>query len=263
MPRRKAPTTAPAAVTKTPPSKAHKRQVSSSAVSAATATPGSRQSKRIKASTENSPIVNSKNVTPKKSKYFEGPSSDEDEDEDEDKDKDDDDTAAASEDETSGYEDENASASHASSALPSTTSSSSSVEDASDSSNLRRKRTKKKAAPQQAKKRDNNNNAKNAATTAAAGSAPEKGKELWRQGVKTGLGPGKEVFIERPKPRGDGGVKYVPDRIHPNTMAFLADLMANNEREWLKCECGLGPLSFHGFFLEGEVAVLVAGLGRL
>ena len=59
-------------------------------------------------------------------------------------------------------------------------------------------------------------------------------KDLWRPGVKAGLGPGKQVFIEKPKPRGDGGVKYVLDRIHPNTMAFLADLKKNNDREWLK-----------------------------
>lgn len=57
---------------------------------------------------------------------------------------------------------------------------------------------------------------------------------MWREGVKTGLGPGKQVFIEKPKPRGDGGIKYVGDRIHPNTMLFLADLKANNDREWLK-----------------------------
>jgi Conserved hypothetical protein (DUF2461) len=62
----------------------------------------------------------------------------------------------------------------------------------------------------------------------------EGGKALWREGVKTGLGPGKQVFIEKPKPRGDGGIKHVPDRIHPNTMAFLSDLKKNNDREWLK-----------------------------
>jgi len=256
MPRRKAPTAAPATGTKTPPSKAHKRQLSSSAVPTATATPGSRQSKRIKASTEHTPPGNSKNVTRKKSKYFDGPTSDEGEDED----KDDDDPAAAEEDEASGYEEDNASASHASSALPSA--SPSSIEEASDSSSdpRRKKNKNKKQPPQQANKR--HNNAKNASTTVpsttAAGSASEKGKELWRQGVKTGLGPGKEVFIERPKPRGDGGVKYVPERIHPNTMAFLADLKANNEREWLKSECGLGP--FFPFLLVGVWVFLLLEL---
>ena len=62
----------------------------------------------------------------------------------------------------------------------------------------------------------------------------QTGRELWRQGVKAGLGPGKQVFIEKPKPRSDGGVKYIPHRIHPNTMLFLADLKKNNDREWLK-----------------------------
>jgi hypothetical protein len=62
----------------------------------------------------------------------------------------------------------------------------------------------------------------------------ENGKELWRHGVRTGLGPGKQIFIEKPKPRGDGGIKYVPGKIHPNTMEFLKDLKKNNDREWLK-----------------------------
>ena len=52
--------------------------------------------------------------------------------------------------------------------------------------------------------------------------------------MKTGLGPGKQVIIERPKPRGDGGIQYVPEKVHPNTMAFLKDLKHNNDREWLK-----------------------------
>lgn len=59
-------------------------------------------------------------------------------------------------------------------------------------------------------------------------------KDLWREGVKTGLGPGKEVFIEKPKPRDPGGVPYRDDTLHPNTKLFLEDLAENNEREWLK-----------------------------
>jgi hypothetical protein len=74
---------------------------------------------------------------------------------------------------------------------------------------------------------------------------PNKNKDLWREGVKTGLGPGKAVFIERPKPRGDGGVKYVDDRIHPNTMTFLEELKENNDREWMKREWkSLMPIFF-------------------
>lgn len=66
-----------------------------------------------------------------------------------------------------------------------------------------------------------------------------RGKELWREGVKTGLGPGKEVFIKKPKARDLGGVDYQDDTIHPNTMLFLKDLKKNNERQWLK---GIEPI---------------------
>lgn len=59
-------------------------------------------------------------------------------------------------------------------------------------------------------------------------------QDLWREGVKTGLGPGKAVYIEKPKARGDGGIPYVPARLHPNTMEFLMDLKKNNDRVWLK-----------------------------
>ena len=61
-----------------------------------------------------------------------------------------------------------------------------------------------------------------------------QGKELWREGVRTGLGPGKEVFIKKPKARDTGGIPYRDPMIHPNTMHFLRDLKENNEREWLK-----------------------------
>lgn len=59
-------------------------------------------------------------------------------------------------------------------------------------------------------------------------------KELWREGVKTGLGPGKAVFIQKPKARGDGGIRYAPNKVHPNTLEFLKDLKKNNDRMWLK-----------------------------
>lgn len=38
------------------------------------------------------------------------------------------------------------------------------------------------------------------------------------------------------KMRGTGGVDYEDDRLHPNTLLFLADLKANNKRSWLKCK---------------------------
>ena len=61
-----------------------------------------------------------------------------------------------------------------------------------------------------------------------------KGKELWREGVRTGLGPGKEVFIPKPKARDPGNVPYQNDTLHPNTRLFLLDLAKHNEREWFK-----------------------------
>ncbi|KAL2007535.1 hypothetical protein VTN00DRAFT_8973 [Thermoascus crustaceus] len=63
-----------------------------------------------------------------------------------------------------------------------------------------------------------------------------KGKELWREGVRTGLGPGKEIYIKIPhrKARDPGDTPYQDHTIHPNTMLFLQDLKENNEREWLK-----------------------------
>lgn len=60
------------------------------------------------------------------------------------------------------------------------------------------------------------------------------GKELWREGVKTGLGPGKEVFIKKPKARDPGAVAYKDNVLHPNTILFLQDLAKNNDRQWLK-----------------------------
>ncbi|PWY83499.1 hypothetical protein BO70DRAFT_290842 [Aspergillus heteromorphus CBS 117.55] len=70
--------------------------------------------------------------------------------------------------------------------------------------------------------------------TKASTTASASGKELWREGVTTGLGPGKEVFIKKPKARDPGAVAYQDDTLHPNTMLFLQDLAANNDREWLK-----------------------------
>ncbi|GFF56204.1 hypothetical protein IFM61606_05341 [Aspergillus udagawae] len=61
-----------------------------------------------------------------------------------------------------------------------------------------------------------------------------KDKELWREGVSTGLGPGKEVFIKKPKARDPGDIPYQDHTLHPNTMLFLQDLAKHNDRQWLK-----------------------------
>lgn len=63
---------------------------------------------------------------------------------------------------------------------------------------------------------------------------PAKGKELWREGVRTGLSPGKEVFFSKPKARDPGDVPYEDETLHPNTRLFLLDLAENNDREWFK-----------------------------
>ncbi|KAJ6027861.1 hypothetical protein N7460_012678 [Penicillium canescens] len=61
-----------------------------------------------------------------------------------------------------------------------------------------------------------------------------KGQELWREGVRAGLGPGKEVIIAKPKARDAGNTPYKDETLHPNTKLFLIDLAENNEREWMK-----------------------------
>ncbi|KAF2083205.1 hypothetical protein K490DRAFT_52251 [Saccharata proteae CBS 121410] len=60
------------------------------------------------------------------------------------------------------------------------------------------------------------------------------GKELWRAGAETGLDPGTQIIIKKPKPRAAGKTPYTDDTIHPNTFLFLQDLAKNNDREWLK-----------------------------
>jgi hypothetical protein len=47
--------------------------------------------------------------------------------------------------------------------------------------------------------------------------------------------PPKVTIIPLPKAREAGGVPYEDGRIHENTMLFLKDLKANNNREWMRC----------------------------
>lgn len=69
---------------------------------------------------------------------------------------------------------------------------------------------------------------------AASPAIRTKGNELWRPGVKAGLGPGNQVVIKKPQARPAGKTPYEDETIHPNTFLFLKDLKANNERQWLK-----------------------------
>lgn len=165
-------------------------------------TPAStRQSKRIKSS----PITSSK-TTPKKSPYFEHSDSSDPESESE----------IAKE--TSGYEDEDESASLVSSPPESD------VEEESDdyASDDDAPRKRKKGRP--AKTNGNG----------VVTSAGKKGQELWRPGAKIDAAPGEAVFIKLPKARDAGKTPYKDNTIHPNTLLFLKDLRANNDREWLK-----------------------------
>ena len=153
-------------------------------------------------------------TTPKKSQYF----SNTDESSSE--------VESDFEREESGYEDEDASAS-AISSPPENASESESPEPSSDDSAPKKKR---KRGPSASKA-----NRKVAVKTNGDGVVVgSKGQELWRPGVKSKLAPGEAVFVPLPKARGDGGIKYEEGKVHPNTMLFLGDLRANNDREWLK-----------------------------
>ncbi|TKA65667.1 hypothetical protein B0A49_04984, partial [Cryomyces minteri] len=119
---------------------------------------------------------------------------------------------AAIEDEASGYEDEDTSA------VPSP--SKSETDDDPEYSSEEQVKPKRSAKPKDRK--------------AAALPKTTKDSDLWRTGVKSGMGPGTQVIFKRPKARPAGSTPYTADTVHPNTMLFLKDLRANNDREWLK-----------------------------
>ena len=68
-----------------------------------------------------------------------------------------------------------------------------------------------------------------------------KEEELWKPGAN--LEPGMQNIIKKPKARDAGATPYTDETIHPNTMLFLKDLGANNDRQWLKCK--YFPCIFH------------------
>jgi hypothetical protein len=186
----------PVALSKSTPvtAKSHKRQLSASTP---TATPGNRSSKRIKESTEKERSVGK--ATPTKSKYFQESDSESDNDD-----------PAIDDDEESGYGDEDVSEEDddGSDEVES--------EDEYDSEGSAKPRRRKPA------KGVRTNAGVVKGVQSAVNAVLEKGSELWREGVRTGLGPGKQVVIAKPKARTDGGIAYVPGKIHPNTMAFVS-----------------------------------------
>jgi hypothetical protein len=72
------------------------------------------------------------------------------------------------------------------------------------------------------------------AKSAAKNSKHADEKELWKPGAK--LAPGTQLIIKKPKARDAGDTPYTDHTLHPNTMLFLNDLKANNDRQWLKCK---------------------------
>ena len=150
-------------------------------------------------------------ITPTKSRYFEHDTDEESES----------DISGG----TSAYEDEDRSAV----STPPDSESEAAVDDDEDSFSEHEAKAKRRGSQ---KKRAT---AATAATSAARLKVTD-GQEMWRPGVTTGLGPGKQVVIKLPKPRAAGSTPYRPDTIHPNTLLFLKDLAKNNDREWLKCE---------------------------
>ena len=124
--------------------------------------------------------------------------------------------ASEAENETSGYEDEDKSASEMSSPPESEEEQDEAGEVTSEDDRPRKRKAGRKS--------------KGSATSVKI----TKGKELWRPGVKADVAPGEEVIIKLPKARQPGKTPYQDDKIHPNTMLFLKDLKENNDREWLK-----------------------------
>ena len=93
--------------------------------------------------------------------------------------------------------------------------------------------------------------AKASSTPKTSAAIRMKENDLLRPGVKAGLGPGTEVVIKKPKARSAGKIPYRDETIHPNTLLFLEDLKANNDRQWLKSKCDLS------FSYPGMVPTLV------
>lgn len=185
--------------TATPASTSSRKRLSTT-----TSTP-TRQSKRVKTSDHTSTAK----ATPKKSQHFHHDDEDKGEEEEEQFSE----PESVISKEESGYEDEDESA------VPSPSESEDEEDYYSDSEDVKpKKRARSKAQGNHG--------------TMTPKSA--NGKELWRQGVKAGLGPGNQVVIKKPKAREAGNTPYKEDTIHPNTLLFLKDLKKNNDREWLK-----------------------------
>jgi hypothetical protein len=155
-------------------------------------------------------------TTPVKSQHFNHGSSEEEEEAS---------NVESPEEHTSDYEDQD---------IEESAQSASDEPDESDYSSLAG--SKKTPSRGQSQKKAGNSSNRGAMTKSEGKKTTLSSKDLLRHGVKTGLGPGTQVVIRKPKAREAGSTPYTDDTIHPNTMLFLSDLAANNDRQWLKSE---------------------------
>lgn len=137
-----------------------------------------------------------KKATPTKSQYFES--------QDDPKRSDEEDPEIEDPEESTGEED---ASDFGNGGQNSSASSDSEPEEAYESESDEPKSSRKRSAP------------KTKTTSSAA--IRTKGSELWRPGVKAGLGAGKQVVIKKPKARPAGKTPYQDETIHPNTLLFL------------------------------------------
>lgn len=198
-----------------------------------------------------------KKTTPKKSPFFAHGSDAEEGSETE--------SESEIENEGSGYEDEDASLVESEEEEEEEEESEPEDEDEDDSGDGGKKKKRKRTGKAGAGKNTKNKKQKTTSSAVDAqgnvkvsGAKGEKGKELWREGVKSHLAPGEEIFVRLPKARGDGGVKYRENEVHPNTLLFLGDLAENNERGWLK---GMTLFALPSYLLRLSYSVWIQGEG--
>jgi len=86
--------------------------------------------------------------------------------------------------------------------------------------------------------------------------------DLEREGSSIGMEPGTEIITKKPKARSAGKTPFADDTVHPNTMLFLKELKANNDREWLKSKSKSTSADLLHVNLEGRQTMDVAKAGQ-
>lgn len=199
-----------------------------------------RSSKRLR-SVEKPSSASAAKVTPKKSQYFESSASEPG------------DSPSEAELVESAFEDEDESAAP----TESSEEDSEEFDDASDDDKPRKKKSRGRPVARGGK----SNGASGGVVVPIADGT--KGKELWRPGVKAGLGPGKQVYIKIPKARSPGRTPYEKGTVHPNTMLFLGELRENNDREWMKSKASSSSAVLRMLIRRPQCMMLITGPQRL